>query len=63
MARTIDIGLSDGPLIIYLPGVPRSELRAVDSCPPELAPIAELQYRGLEFTRRRVSRSGRSVGF
>jgi hypothetical protein len=50
-ARTIDIGLPNGPLIIYLPGVPRSELRAVDSCPPELAPIAELQYRGLEFTR------------
>ena len=51
VARTIDVGLPDGPPIVYLPGVPRSELRAVDSCPPELAPIAELQYRGLEFTR------------
>ena len=51
VARTIDVGLPEGPPIVYLPGVPRRELRAVDSCPPELAPIAELQYRGLEFTR------------
>jgi hypothetical protein len=51
VARTIDVGLPEGPPIVYLPGVPRSELRAIDSCPPELAPIAELQYRGLEFTR------------
>lgn len=51
VARAIDVGLPEGPPIVYLPGVPRSELRAIDSCPPELAPIAELQYRGLEFTR------------
>lgn len=51
VARTVDVGLPEGPPIVYLPGVPRSELRAIDSCPPELAPIAELQYRGLEFTR------------
>ena len=42
---TVDAGLPKGRPIVYLPGVPRSELRAVDSCPAELAPIAELQYR------------------
>ena len=31
-------------------GVARSELRAVDTCPPELAPIAELQYRSQWFS-------------
>ena len=36
--------------IVYLPGVSRSELRAADSCPPELAPIAELQYRSQWFS-------------
>lgn len=35
------------PLVFYLPGVSRSELRAIASCPPELAPLAELQYRGV----------------
>jgi hypothetical protein len=33
--------------VIYLPGVPRSDLRAIESCPRELQPLAELQYRGL----------------
>lgn len=32
--------------IIYLPGVGRQDLRAVESCPDELKPLAELQYRG-----------------
>ena len=32
--------------IIYLPGVSRSDLRAIESCPKQLQPIAELQYRG-----------------
>ncbi len=45
VAGTVDAGLPEGQPIVYLPGVPRSELRAVDSCPRELAPIAELQYR------------------
>lgn len=31
---------------IYLPGVGRQDLRAVESCPDELKPLAELQYRG-----------------
>ncbi len=33
--------------IIYLPGVSRPTLRATDECPPELSPLAELQYRGV----------------
>lgn len=33
--------------VIYLPGVSRAELRAIESCPRELQPLAELQYRGL----------------
>jgi hypothetical protein len=33
--------------IIYMPGVSRPTLRATDECPPELRPIAELQYRGV----------------
>jgi hypothetical protein len=32
--------------ILYLPGISRQELRAVESCPPALQPLAELQYRG-----------------
>lgn len=32
--------------VIYLPGVSRQELRAVEDCPVELQPLAELQYRG-----------------
>ena len=32
--------------IIYLPGVRRQDLRAVDECPDSLKPLAELQYRG-----------------
>ncbi len=48
--RTIDAGLPDDPPIVYLPGVARSELRAVEACATELAPIAELQYRGQWFS-------------
>lgn len=33
--------------VLYLPGVGRSTLRATDECPPELRPLAELQYRGV----------------
>lgn len=52
VARTIDVGLPDGAPVVYLPGVARSALRAADSCPPELAPIAELQYRSQWFSHR-----------
>jgi hypothetical protein len=50
VAGTVDIGLPEGRPIVYLPGVSRSAMRAADSCPPELAPIAELQYRGQWFS-------------
>ena len=33
--------------IFYLPGVSRQNLRAVESCPVYLKPLAELQYRGV----------------
>ena len=33
--------------ILYLPGVSRQDLRAVESCPDHLKPLAELQYRGV----------------
>ncbi len=36
--------------IIYLPGVSRQELRAVEECPAALQPLAELQYRGKLWT-------------
>jgi hypothetical protein len=32
--------------ILYLPGVSRSKIRAVESCEKSLKPLAELQYRG-----------------
>lgn len=41
-----DIPLQGVP-VIYLPGVSRSDLRAIESCPRELQPLAELQYRGV----------------
>ena len=37
----------DRPPIVYLPGVSRQDLRAVESCPDSLKPLAELQYRGV----------------
>ncbi len=37
--------------ILYLPGVSRQELRAVDECPERLRPLAELQYRGVFWTQ------------
>jgi len=33
--------------ILYLPGVSRQDLRAVESCPEHLKPLAELQYSGV----------------
>lgn len=35
------------PYILYLPGISRQELRAIEDCPPHLKPLAELQYRGV----------------
>ena len=33
--------------IIYLPGISRQDLRAVENCPDHLKPLAELQFRGV----------------
>jgi len=33
--------------ILYLPGVSRQDLRAIESCSDRLKPLAELQYRGV----------------
>jgi len=38
--------------ILYLPGVSRQELRAVEDCPKALQPLAELQYRGVIWTQK-----------
>ncbi len=32
--------------LFYLPGISREQLRAAEDCPPELAALVELQYRG-----------------
>ncbi|WP_244133136.1 BREX-1 system phosphatase PglZ type B [Burkholderia gladioli] len=37
----------DSVPVVYLPGVSRTELRAIESCPRDLQPLAELQYRGV----------------
>lgn len=49
IAWTIDIDLVEGIPVVYLPGVGREDLRAIEDCPRELAPIAESQYRGQWF--------------
>ena len=38
--------------ILYLPGVSRQTLRAVQECPDNLKPLMELQYRGVCWTQR-----------
>lgn len=46
-ARAVDGAPPAGtPPILYLPGVSRERLRAAEDCPPELAALVELQYRG-----------------
>lgn len=50
VAGMVDAGLPDGPPVVYLPGVSRNALRAIDACPAELAAIAELQYRSQWFS-------------
>lgn len=46
-------GWSGDPVpILYLPGVSRQMLRAVESCPRHLQPLAELQYRGVLWSQQ-----------
>lgn len=42
-----DFSSSSSRAILYLPGVGRADLRAIEGCPRELQPLAELQYRGV----------------
>ena len=54
IARTLpgDQLPADAVPIIYLPGVGRSDIRAIEECPPSLQPLAELQYRGVLWTQK-----------
>ena len=38
--------------IVYLPGVSRQALRAVEECPDSVKPLVELQYRGTCWTQK-----------
>src|SRR4051812_45560438 len=37
---------------LYLPGFSRQDVRAVETCPREIQPLAELQYRGVIWSQR-----------
>ena len=48
-----EIDLPEGVTpIVYLPGVSRQELRAIQECPDSLKPLVELQYRGACWTQK-----------
>ena len=52
IARTIHSSLEEGEVpILYLPGYSRQDVRAIETCPRELQPIAELQYSGVLWTQ------------
>ena len=38
--------------ILYLPGYSRQDMRALETCPVELQPLAELQYRGVLWSQK-----------
>ena len=42
----------DAVPVIYMPGVSRQTLRAVEECPDGLKPLVELQYRGTVWTQK-----------
>jgi hypothetical protein len=44
-----DLALPEGVPVVYLPGVEKTQLRAVQECSDDLKPLAELQYRGVFF--------------
>lgn len=46
-----EVTLGEGVPVLYLPGASRTDLRAIESCPRHLQPIAELQYRGVFWTQ------------
>lgn len=54
LARAIpsDVLPDDVVPVIYLPGVARDAIRAVETCPLTLKPLADLQYRGVLWNQR-----------
>ena len=38
--------------VLYLPGYSRQDIRALETCPLKLRPLAELQYRGVLWTQK-----------
>jgi len=42
----------DAVPIVYMPGISRQALRAVQECPDSLKPLVELQYRGVCWTQK-----------
>jgi hypothetical protein len=47
-ARVVEGAPAAGTVpLFYLPGISREKLRAAEDCPPELAALVELQYRGV----------------
>lgn len=44
---------TDGPWVVYLPGVRRDDLGLVEQCPVELQPLVELQHRTEWWEQRR----------
>jgi len=50
--KTDDVTLPEGfAPIIYLPGISRQDLRAIEQCPDRLKPLAELQYLGVVWSQ------------
>ena len=54
IARTIPHpGLPVGKVpVLYLPGYSRQDMRTLETCPVELQPLAELQYRGVLWSQK-----------
>lgn len=52
LARTLDDQISEDEIpVVYMPGVSKQDLRAVEDCPAEFQPIASLQYEGALFNQ------------
>ena len=64
IARTLPDHLlpPDVAPIIYLPGVSKQEIRAIEETPKMLQPLAELQYRGVLWTHKK-GRDWTVIGF
>jgi hypothetical protein len=54
LARTLEEPRPDPEKtpIFYLPGVSKQDLRAVENCPDEIKPLAELQYSGAFWSQK-----------